>query len=95
MTKGKLLARIDAEHSESYLKHAMTSHKRRRKKKEKKTKIALELSFNGLVTITVSTNRPCHSFLNFCHVTNYEKSVDSSEMSTFKLIQFPNLNVTC
>lgn len=95
MTKGKLLTRIDAEHSESYLKHAMTSHKRRRKKKEKKTKIALELSFNVLVTITVSTNRPCHSFLNFCHVTNYEKSVDSSEMSTFKLIQFPNLNVTC
>lgn len=66
-----------------------------KEKKEKKTKIALELSFNVLVTITVSTNRPCHSFLNFRHVTNYEKSVDSSEMSTFKLIQFPNLNVTC
>ena len=65
------------------------------KKKEKKTKLAFELSFNVSVTITVSTNRPCQSFLNFCHVTNYEKSVDSSEMSTFKLIQFPNLNVTC
>ena len=75
MTKGKLLTRIDAEHSDSYLKHAMTSHKGRRKKKEKKTKLALELSFNVSVTITVSTNRPCQSFLNFCHVTNYEKSV--------------------
>ena len=72
MMKGKLLTRIDAEHSE---KHAMTSHKGRRKKKEKKTKLALELSFNVSVTITVSTNRPCQSFLNFCHVTNYEKSV--------------------
>ena len=75
MMKGKLLTRIDAENSESHLKHAMTSHKGRRKKKEKKTKLALELSFNVSVTITVSTNRPCQSFLNFCHVTNYEKSV--------------------
>ena len=44
MMKGKLLTRIDAEHSDSYLKHAMTSHKGRRKKKEKKTKLALGLS---------------------------------------------------